>query len=155
MPKKIRKKSETNEKSHRINRSWCHPWLHFWRCGGFGGRLETSCASLMLCNLTRSPPWRGAADVFGSKNDPWTFQGRLIWWFCFISVILSISTTPLVYSKPFSRACARTDTGHRSIKCKMRMGQHPISMILSMTREQNRSKNSFCEYSRWILILNL
>ena len=61
-----------------------HPGVGFWRCGGFGGRLETSLASLMPCSLTRSPPRRGAADVFCSKNDPLTLQGRLIWSFCLI-----------------------------------------------------------------------
>ena len=25
-----------------------HPWVGFWWCGGFGGRLETSCAGLTL-----------------------------------------------------------------------------------------------------------
>jgi len=53
------------------------PGLVFLAVRGEGGRLETSYTSLILCNLTRSPPRRGAADVFGIKNDPWTLQGRL------------------------------------------------------------------------------
>ena len=51
-----------------------HSGLHFWRCGGRGEARNWLCW-LMLCDFTRS---RGAADVFGIKNDPWTLQGRLI-----------------------------------------------------------------------------
>ena len=85
MPKTMLKfEAEQNRFANHLKSNMRQPWLHFWRCGGFGGRLETSLASLMPCSLTRSPPRRGAADVFCSKNDPLTLQGRLIWPFCLI-----------------------------------------------------------------------
>ena len=63
MPKMMLKfDAEKNEKNGPREATRCRHDSFCLAMRGGWGRLETSLASLMPCNLTRSPPRRGAAD---------------------------------------------------------------------------------------------